>query len=177
VGEKEDAHVMKTVQMTLDEPLLAAVEHAVKKLRTPRCAFNRQASIPDAPIRSLDRLLGTEVSAHGGEVGTVKTLHRPRRRGGNAGAVERIGGPRLLGALGARRTGRKAVSRHLRDQGRAVRSRGVGARTVAGPSWKPKDRDPAGPGFGFSRPSVAPPCRHGGLGRVTSPRTFDLSTP
>ena len=34
---------MKTVQMTLDEALVSAVDHAVKRLKTTRSAFARQA--------------------------------------------------------------------------------------------------------------------------------------
>ncbi|MBT3785468.1 CopG family transcriptional regulator [bacterium] len=34
---------MKTVQMTLDEELIKAVDHMVKKLKTNRSAFTRQA--------------------------------------------------------------------------------------------------------------------------------------
>ena len=34
---------MKTVQMTLDENLVKAVDRAAKKLRTTRSAFTRQA--------------------------------------------------------------------------------------------------------------------------------------
>jgi len=34
---------MRTVQMTLDEPLVTAVDRAVKRLRTTRSAFAREA--------------------------------------------------------------------------------------------------------------------------------------
>ena len=42
---------MRTVQMTLDEKLLAAVDRAAKKLKTTRSAFTRQAL-----REALDRL-------------------------------------------------------------------------------------------------------------------------
>ncbi len=34
---------MKTIQMTLDDELVAAVDHVVKKLKTTRSAFTRKA--------------------------------------------------------------------------------------------------------------------------------------
>jgi metal-responsive CopG/Arc/MetJ family transcriptional regulator len=40
---KDEARAMRTVQMTLDEKLVAEVDRAVRRLRTNRSAFARQA--------------------------------------------------------------------------------------------------------------------------------------
>jgi len=48
---------MKTVQMTLDEALVKAVDSAVKKLRTTRSAFTRQAlrsALKEVRVRELE---------------------------------------------------------------------------------------------------------------------------
>ncbi len=45
---------MKTVQMTLDEDLVAAVDQVVRKLGTSRSAFTRQA-LRDALVRERIR--------------------------------------------------------------------------------------------------------------------------
>ncbi len=47
---------MRTVQMTMDEKLLASVDEAAKKLKTTRSAFTRQA-LRDA----LDRLASSRL--------------------------------------------------------------------------------------------------------------------
>ena len=48
---------MKTVQMTLDENLVKAVDHAAKKLGTTRSAFTREAlrsALKEVRIRELE---------------------------------------------------------------------------------------------------------------------------
>ena len=48
---------MKTVQMTLDENLVKAVDSAVKKLRTTRSAFAREAlrsALKEVRVRDLE---------------------------------------------------------------------------------------------------------------------------
>jgi metal-responsive CopG/Arc/MetJ family transcriptional regulator len=48
---------MRTVQMTIDEPLLAAVDRAVRRLRTTRSEFTRQAlrgALEDVARRELE---------------------------------------------------------------------------------------------------------------------------
>lgn len=63
---------MKTVQMTLDERLVAQVDRAVRKLKTTRSAFARQA------LRSaLDRLTEMEKERRHAE----GYRRRPVRRG------------------------------------------------------------------------------------------------
>jgi metal-responsive CopG/Arc/MetJ family transcriptional regulator len=62
---------MKTVQMTLDEDLVKAVDAAVKQLRTTRSAFTRQA------LREALRAL------------SVRRLEREHRRGYEAHPVGR----------------------------------------------------------------------------------------
>lgn len=54
---------MRTVQMTLDEELLASVDKAARKLKTTRSAFTRKAL-----REALDRL-------------TIKELEHKHRRG------------------------------------------------------------------------------------------------
>ncbi len=54
---------MRTVQMTLDEELLASVDKAARKLRTTRSAFTRKAL-----REALDRL-------------TIEELEQKHRRG------------------------------------------------------------------------------------------------
>jgi len=54
---------MRTVQMTLDEDLLASVDKAAKKLKTTRSAFTRKAL-----REALDRL-------------TIRQLEQKHRRG------------------------------------------------------------------------------------------------
>ena len=49
---------MKTVQMTLDEDLVKAVDEAVKRLRTTRSAFTRKAlreALKRLAVRNLER--------------------------------------------------------------------------------------------------------------------------
>lgn len=49
---------MKTVQMTLDETLIADVDRAAKKLGTSRSAFTRDAlrsALEDLRVRDLER--------------------------------------------------------------------------------------------------------------------------
>jgi metal-responsive CopG/Arc/MetJ family transcriptional regulator len=49
---------MKTVQMTLDEKLVTAVDHAVKRLKTTRSAFARkalQAALDSLVTQDLER--------------------------------------------------------------------------------------------------------------------------
>ena len=51
-----DLH-MKTVQMTLDENLVKAVDNAAKKLRTTRSAFTREAlrsALKEVRVRELE---------------------------------------------------------------------------------------------------------------------------
>ena len=50
---------MRTVQMTLDEELVRAVDRVVKKLRTTRSAFTRRA-LRDALANEKTRLLETK---------------------------------------------------------------------------------------------------------------------
>jgi len=48
---------MKTVQMTLDETLVKAVDSAAKKLRTTRSAFTREAlrsALKEVRVRDLE---------------------------------------------------------------------------------------------------------------------------
>ena len=48
---------MKTVQMTLDESLVKAVDSAAKKLRTTRSAFTREAlraALKEVRVRELE---------------------------------------------------------------------------------------------------------------------------
>jgi len=48
---------MKTVQMTLDETLVKAVDSAAKKLRTTRSAFTREAlrsALKEVRVRELE---------------------------------------------------------------------------------------------------------------------------
>ena len=55
---------MKTVQMTLDEELLAAVDKAVRKLKTTRSAFTRQA-LADAITRiQVNRLEQKQIQGY-----------------------------------------------------------------------------------------------------------------
>ena len=53
---------MRTVQMTLDEELLASVDEAAKKLNTTRSAFTRKA-LRDALDRPDDTRVGAEAQA------------------------------------------------------------------------------------------------------------------